>query len=118
MIGRHPNGYCLIGDVLRVEVHLAGPERIAIIEWVEAHGIDHKVIPLESAIVADAAQCRISYTAFVLNEEGRPIPDMRGGVFRGSKRERRVHQGETPPMQWPEILQPCPLLPVAHSKDS
>lgn len=77
------------------------PAWSALIEWVEAHGLNPNLIVASTGIVRDADRCRILYVEFVCDDDGRRLLD----DSREALQQRgAVEQGEAPPLPFPDIV--------------
>ena len=93
-------------------VYFETPEWVALLEWLEFHGIDPKLIPAGTRVSRDECNRCIRYTRIVTGDDGKrlPFPDVRGGWRLVSV--PAVEQGEAPPLPYPEVVQV--LLRAVH----
>lgn len=80
------------------EVHYGTPAWHASLEWARFHGLDPNQIPEASTVVRDAAGRRLIYDTFVKDGPGLHDILIRDGE---AVTERRVEQGEAPPLPLP-----------------
>lgn len=92
-----------------VEVYIGTPEWYALMEWLEFHGIDPRMVPAGSRISRDACGRCIRYVGFVPDAEGhRQLdPDTLDTGDRGDiacLKAPMVEQGEAPPLPYPDVI--------------
>lgn len=82
-------------------VHFETPEWIALLEWLEFHGINPKIVPAFTMITRSGSGCCIRYVQCVFDEDGRHKVKAPDGTF---ETVDLVEQGEAPPKPWPDEI--------------
>lgn len=87
-------------------VDFGTPEWLALLEWLEFHGIDPGTIPAGSRVSRDECNRCIRYIAIVVDEQGRR---QQAGLddrprFGQWKVRGMVEQGEGPPLPYPDVI--------------
>jgi hypothetical protein len=87
-------------------VYHGTPEWVALIEWLEWHGIDAKAIPAGTRVSRDACGRCIRYVGIVVDEDGKPVWAERDadGIPTRFKTAPMVEQGEAPPLPYPALI--------------
>ncbi len=81
------------------------PEWTALLEWLEFHGIDPKLIPAGTRVSRDACNRCIRYVAIVLDEDGHKriqVSDLNDDPVLVTV--PMVEQGEAPPLPYPDVI--------------
>lgn len=91
------------------EVHFYTPAWVALLEWLEFHGIDPTMIPGGSRITRSASGCCIRYTHLILDQAGAKKvrwnhDDEHTGCWADFETVDAIEQGEAPPLPFPDLV--------------
>jgi hypothetical protein len=84
-----------------IPVYFDTPEWVALMEWLEFHGIDPKSIPAGTRVSRDACGRCIRYVGIVRDVDGRQQQDPDSHEW---KTAPMVEQGEAPPLPYPHVI--------------
>jgi len=96
-------------------VYFETPEWMALLEWLEFHGIDPKTIPAGTRVSRDACGRCIRFVGILLDSDGRRAhtgpPDFQFVTM------PMIEQGEAPPLPYPDLVAALlqPVEPISRS---
>lgn len=107
---QHVAGIAADADTMtEAVIYFETPEWVALLEWLEFHGIDPMLVPARSRVVRDERNRCIWYVGIVLDERGRRrqkgLDAGPGESMGGLVTQAMVEQGEASPLPYPDVIQ-------------